>query len=289
MTKPEASLVWATDIHLDAADPDRAMAFFDAVKASGGDCLLLGGDMSNAVSLTEDLTLLADVVNQPVYFVLGNHDYYGGSIKGIRKLAEGLKSAGLFWLPACGCVELAEGVGLVGNGGWGDARNGNHEKSSVMLMDYFVISDLQEVYDTENDDMTLRPQQALKGKLRALGRESAEDLRPHLLEAAIRFRQVIILTHVPPFPEAAWHEGAPSVADWLPGFSCRAMGEELYRVAGEHPDVAFTVLCGHTHGDGLARIRPNLVVHTQGAEYGYPDFWMISADGDSVNVKKATK
>ena len=45
------------------------MAFFDAVKTSGGNCLLLGGDLSNGVSLVDDLTLLADVVNQPVYVV----------------------------------------------------------------------------------------------------------------------------------------------------------------------------------------------------------------------------
>ena len=287
MSHPAVRLVWATDIHLDCTDPDRAMAFFEAVNAAGGDFLLLGGDMSNAGSLSEDLTLLAEMLNQPGYFVLGNHDYYGSSIEGTRRLADGLKSAGLHWLPACGGIELAEEVGLVGNGGWGDIRNGNRENSKVMLMDYFVISELKEVYDTENDDMTLRPQHALKEKLRALGREAAECLRPQLLEAAARFQQVIVLTHVPPFPEAAWHQGAQSSSDWLPGFSCRALGEELYRVAGEYPDTEFTVLCGHTHGEGVARIRPNLVVHTQGAEYGFPNFRMVTADRKSVNVEVA--
>lgn len=287
MSHSAVRLVWATDIHLDHADPDRAMAFVDAVKASGGDFLLLGGDMSNAGSFSEDLTLMADMLNQPGYFVLGNHDFYGGSIEGTRLLAENLKSVGLFWLPASGPMELAAGVGLVGHGGWGDVRNGNRENSKVMLLDYFVISDLKEVYDTANDDMTLRPQHALKEKLRSLGREAAECLRPQLSEAVARFRQVIVLTHVPPFPEAAWHQGAPSSYDWLPGFSCRALGEELYRVAGENPNTEFAVLCGHTHGEGVARIRPNLVVHTQGAEYGDPDFRIVTADRESVNVEAA--
>ena len=31
-----------------------------------------------------------------------------------------------------------------------------------------------------------------------------------------------------------------------------------------------TVLCGHTHGRGHARILPNLEVRTGGAKYGNP-------------------
>jgi predicted phosphohydrolase len=279
---PAVRLVWATDIHLDHVDPDQAMGFLDAIKSKKGDGLLLGGDMSSAGNLAEDLTLIADTVDQPVYFVLGNHDFYGGSIAGTRRVTGNLASSGLNWLPSCGCLEIAPGVGLVGIGGWGDARNGNHENSAVMLTDYFVIAELKAVYDTESGEMTLRSQPALKEKLRALGRESAATLRPQLTEAAARFNQVIVLTHVPPFPEAAWHEGAPSADDWLPGFSCRAMGEELFRIAEEYPDSEFTVLCGHTHGDGVARILPNLVVHTQGAEYGQPGFKMVVVRPESV-------
>jgi predicted phosphohydrolase len=282
MSAATVRLAWATDIHLDHADPDRIMAFFQALNECSCDRVLLGGDLTNARSLAVDLATMSEVVTAPIHFVLGNHDYYGGSISRVREVARGLGSSGLHWLPAEGCVELAPGVGLVGIGGWGDARNGNHESSPVMLTDYFVISDLVEVYDTENGDMTFASQPALKERLRALGRDAAAALRPHLHEAAGRFTQVVVLTHVPPFPEAAWHEGAHSSDDWLPGFSCGALGDELLVAANKHPDTVFTVLCGHTHGEGSAEVRPNLVVHTQGAEYGAPGFRIISAGKNGV-------
>lgn len=284
MSPSSVTLAWATDIHLDHADPDRVLAFFQALNDSGSDRVLLGGDMTNARSLAEDLNMMAEVVTAPISFVLGNHDYYGGSIARVKETAAGLKQQGLGWLPQEGCVELAPGVGLVGVGGWGDASNGNHENSPVMLTDYFVIEDLAAVYDRERDDMSLASQPALKEFLRTLGRADAAALRPRLGEAAADFDQVIVLTHVPPFPEAAWHEGAPSQADWLPGFSCRALGEELGAVARKHPDTRFTVLCGHTHGEGTAEIMPNLTVHTQAAEYGAPSYRLVTAGREGVVI-----
>jgi 3',5'-cyclic-AMP phosphodiesterase len=79
-----------------------------------------------------------------------------------------------------------------------------------------------------------------------------------------------VATHVPPFREACWHEGKLSNADWLPHFSCKAVGEALRRAAKAHPDRKIRVLCGHTHGAGTAEILPNLKVFTGGAEYGEP-------------------
>ena len=89
-----------------------------------------------------------------------------------------------------------------------------------------------------------------------------------LLEAASRCRQVIVLTHVPPFPEAVRRENHADTAALLPGYCCGAVGELLRRVAADHPDTAFTVLSGHTHGEARATILPNLVVHTGAASYG---------------------
>lgn len=284
MTSPSVKLAWATDIHLDHSDPDRTMEFLHAIKASPCDGVLLSGDMSNAVRFEDDLTMIADALDKPVYFVLGNHDYYGGSIAEVRRIARNITSSRMNWVAGGGCIEIAPGVGLVGNGGWGDAQFGNCENTPVMLTDYFVIAELKDVYDRENDDMSLRPQPALKEKLRALGREAAEDLRPQLMEAADRFSQVIVLTHVPPFKEAAWHEGGHSSDDWLPGFSCKAVGEELVKVAEAHAGTTFTVLCGHTHGGGFARVLPNLVVHTQAAEYGSPGFLVVKVGSEGIRV-----
>ena len=52
--------------------------------------------------------------------------------------------------------------------------------------------------------------------------------------------------------------------------ACRAVGDCLTAIMQERPDQCLTVLCGHTHSAGSARISANLVVHTGGAEYGEP-------------------
>ena len=82
--------------------------------------------------------------------------------------------------------------------------------------------------------------------------------------------RVVVVTHVPPFRAAAWHQGRPSHDDWLPWFSCRAVGEVLLRCARRNPTVEFLVLCGHTHGSGVYSPAENVTVHTAEAEYGAP-------------------
>jgi Icc-related predicted phosphoesterase len=81
---------------------------------------------------------------------------------------------------------------------------------------------------------------------------------------------VIVLTHVPPYREAAWHEGRHSDDDWAPWFTCRAVGEAIDTCARQHPAVNFLVLCGHTHGAGTYAPQGNVVVHSAAADYGAP-------------------
>jgi len=83
-------------------------------------------------------------------------------------------------------------------------------------------------------------------------------------------RHVVVVTHVPPFREAAWHEGRPSNDDWVPWFACKATGEAIVACARDCPRTEFIVLCGHTHGAGIHSPAANVMVHTAVAEYGAP-------------------
>ena len=85
-----------------------------------------------------------------------------------------------------------------------------------------------------------------------------------------RFEQVLVLTHVPPFREACWHEGQISNDAFLPYFACRATGEAILDAASARPDRQVTVLCGHTHSGGECQPLPNLRVVTGAAEYTKP-------------------
>jgi len=208
--KRSTVLAWATDIHLDHASPEEAVRFFDWVRSSGAEALLLGGDITNAVALDEILLEIAEMAGMPVHFVLGNHDYYGDSIAAVRRRMADLHHPELIWLPAAGPRTLAPGVTLVGNGGWGDARLGTFVGSPVFLTDYHAIAELKEAFDPSDFNGTFPVNSDLQAELRRQGQMCADTLEPHLVEAAKMSPQVIVLTHVPPYREATWHEGRHS-------------------------------------------------------------------------------
>jgi len=254
-------IAWLTDIHLDFLSPQRVKEFCRGIVEHNPEAVLIGGDIGDASTIGVYLRIIEDELCRPIYFVLGNHDYYYGSITGVRTAIKELcdRSDWLHWLPAGGVVELTEETGLIGIDSWADGRLGNYRDSMVLLNDYFLIKEL-----------TGLDQDARRVKLNELGDCAAAELKGVLPKSLDRFRYVILLTHVPPFKEACWHEGSISSDHWLPHFGCKAVGKVLIELMRSYPDCDMTVLCGHTHGAGSAQILPNLNVKTSGAEYGSP-------------------
>jgi hypothetical protein len=181
----------------------------------------------------------------------------------------------LFWLPHVGHIALTRNTALVGHGGWGDARLGVFSPTEILLNDYLLIADLLESAGGPSPSSFMRNIGGLEKKLQLLGDEAADTLRPALTEATERFPEVIVLTHVSPFRESCWYDGKISNAKWLPGFTCKAMGDLLAESARVRPSCQITVLCGHTHGGGESRVLSNLYVKTGSAQYGRPDFRII--------------
>lgn len=250
-----AKLAWATDVHLNFLDDEAVQLFCSHIRAAKPDAVLLTGDISEAPHLRRHLAAVAVGVAVPLYFVLGNHDYYKGSVDDVR--ARVTSGAGTY-LPASDVVRLGDHA-LTGCDGWGDARLGDPEGTRLMLNDFIHIEELAGKLGIE-----------LRTALRALGDHEAGIAEARLTEAVALCENIVFATHVPPFRGACWHDGAVSNDDWLPYFSCKAVGEVLRRVAQAHPEHDFTVLCGHTHSPGEVHILDNLVVRTGGAVYGEP-------------------
>jgi 3',5'-cyclic AMP phosphodiesterase CpdA len=253
-------LAWATDIHLNFVHGD-VRSFREQVVAAAPDGLVITGDISEAETLVRDLAALDRVLWLPAWIVLGNHDFYGSSIRAVRAAVANFcrRSKRLRYLPAEGVVRLAADTALVGHDGWADGRFGDFEHSQVVLNDYLVIEDLA----------GLDPQTRLE-RLHKLGDEAAAYFRRLLPQALDRHQNVVVAIHVPPFREACWHEGKVSDDDHLPHFGCAAAGEALVQIMRSRPEQRMLVLCGHTHSRGVARILPNLLVKTGGATYGQP-------------------
>ena len=255
-------IAWMTDLHLDFVEDSKQIErFCQSIVEANPDVVLIGGDIAIAATVEASLLMLAKYLRRPIYFVLGNHDFYKGSIAGVRaKIAQLTQQASLLHrLSNSGVIELTPSTGLIGHDGWADGRLGNRIRSQVILNDYFLIQEFA----------GLAPLRRF-AKLNDLGDEAARYLKRQLLSAVTRFPNLILLTHVPPFKEACWFEGQISDDDFLPHFTCSAVGDVLITVMRAHPECRLTVLCGHTHGEGEATILPNLSVETGSAEYGNP-------------------
>jgi predicted phosphohydrolase len=259
-------LAWLTDIHLNFLSPVQVNRFFALLQESDADAFLITGDIGEAPQVSFYLKRMETKLRRPIYFVLGNHDFYGGSIAGVRNQVS--KQAGesrlLTWLNDAGVVRLSDTLGLIGHDGWADGRCGDYASSPVEMTDYYVIEDF---------DRLDRAQRL--AKLHQLGDETAAHLRRWLPRALETYPQVICAIHVPPFKAACWHQGQTSNEEFLPHFCCQAAGETLTEIMEAHPERQLTVLCGHTHGEGTAQILPNLQVITGGAEYGTPRIQQI--------------
>jgi 3',5'-cyclic AMP phosphodiesterase CpdA len=256
------NLAWVTDIHLNFLDAAGTAAFCERIAATGADGVIVSGDISEAHELAGHLEQLAAHLARPVYFVIGNHDVYRGSIAGTKATATRVAASSpwLRYLPASGVIAIDGETGLVGVDGWADTRLGDWAGSRVRLNDYLLIEELRG-----------HTQAHLETVLQAISDAETALARTLVRDALDRFERVVFVTHVPPFEGAAWHEGQISDASWLPHFSSRSMGDMLLEEIAGRPDRELLVLCGHTHGAGVYRPRSNLEVRTGGADYGAPE------------------
>jgi predicted phosphohydrolase len=252
---------WLTDIHLNFLRPLALQAFYDRVREEQPQVLLVTGDIGEAPSVQKFVSELGAIA--PIYFVLGNHDYYRSSIAAVRGAMERLADDNATWLPAHAPMRLSSRTVMLGIDGWGDARCGDLE-STVHLSDWQLIDDFRKTKDRE----------ARVALLQRLGANEARALRGRLAEVPPT-EQLVVLTHVPPFPEACVYADAPSSEAWQPWFTCIATGEALADYAREHPEQHVLVLCGHSHGIGTFSPASNLEVRTGGwpantDDYGNP-------------------
>ncbi|MCA9470501.1 MAG: metallophosphoesterase family protein [Nitrospirales bacterium] len=254
-------IVWATDIHLNFLNKPGREQFLRSIVQHDPDAVFITGDIAEAPTLHFHLQEMQEAIQKPIYFVLGNHDYYYGSIQDVRSAMRHLSESrqGLTYLDGSQVIQLTKNTGLVGQDGWGDGRLGNAEQTPVRLNDFRLIEELK----------ILEYGQLLE-RLGKLGDESAASIRETLSEALGLYEHVVFLTHVPPFKEACWYQGQVGNDDWLPFFTCKAVGDVLSELMKERVDRQLTVLCGHTHHEGIAQILPNLRVCTGSADYGAP-------------------
>lgn len=265
---------WTTDIHLNFLEIPGITAVMQRWSQFYFDYLLISGDIAQGNNILRHLSYIRDGIDKPVFFVLGNHDYYRDYFKNVNKeVGEWCTRQNNMHILGNGeVIPLTENTCLIGAGGWADGRLGDFVRSTVFLNDYNLIDDF--ISAGRKDRLKL---------LNELGDHFAAYFKKILPTALEKFREVILLTHVPPFKEAALYNGKTCDDDYLPHFSCKAVGEVLLEIMDDNPDKNLIVLCGHTHGGNShdnhpelkkytgVNISKNIFVKTGTAKYGSPE------------------
>ncbi len=250
------TIIWLSDIHLNFLNAEQRLKFYAAIPKC--DHIVISGDIAESHNV---LTFIADMemaTGVPVHFVLGNHDFYGSSIKDVRAAAKKLN-----WIPRNMGTPLSDDTILVGVDGWGDCRNGDYEHSRLTMSDWLYISELNTAY--------LKGSVKLKAALQKIADGDARKLAKRVTTAlASGFKRIIIVSHVPPYAESCLYAGRKSTPDGLCFFSSQILGTTIGPIAKANPDIDFLWLCGHTHSKVKLNVLKNLIIQVAGSDYYYP-------------------
>ena len=231
---------------------------------------MITGDIAEATNVCGILNEFTAHTNKHIYFVLGNHDYYFGSVASVRKEINTLCAHNnkLTWLGKPESINMNQYTVLLGHDGWADARYGNFDHSFVTLNDSRLIAELFQAF--------LFNKSALKKEMQKLADADAAVLEETLTNATnADTKKIIIATHVPPFSECCLHKGKQSDKNWLPYFASKIMGDVVLRFAKKHPEIDILVLCGHTHSKSSVIPLNNLKIKSGEAQYHQPELQEI--------------
>jgi len=257
-------LIWLTDIHLNFLDSDDRHTFYKSLPECDG--ILISGDIAESHNVYDILNEMQKEIRKPIYFVLGNHDFYGGSIESVKTKYLLCGNPELFYLEYNTPV-FQNSFGLVGCDGFADARIGDFENTRIQLNDHYYIEEFNEarILGKKNLFEVMREWADIDA---AALRSSIEILIN--AKNVTKIKIIIVLTHVPPFKESAYYQRRISDGDFLPFYTSKATGDVLLEQAKANPDIKFIVLCGHTHSRACYQPLDNLTVHTGEAVYNHP-------------------
>ena len=255
MTK---KFVWLSDTHLSMSIlPAMKRRFIDRITSIDADGLVITGDISNGLWLESDLRYLAVHHPKPIYFVLGNHDYYwrhmGSVHEDVRRLCKEFPN--LVWLTESDPVMLDEDVALVGHEGWFDANCGDRDATAwavdrLLNLDFWRMRDhVDQVYEWRN-----------------MAKTSALAIEEKIEKIRERASMVYVATHFPPWKEASRADGKIFESLWHAYNTNVTLGESLLKIA-QKSKLQINVLAGHTHLSCNLAVRKNLNCRVAPASY----------------------
>lgn len=201
-----------------------------------------------------------------MYFVLGNHDFYGSCFSAVEQAVATVcqEQRNLRHLGQGEIIGLGNSVALVGHRGWADGRAGCGNRSKLRNPDCDGIFDLHGW-----------SKEAVFSKMQVLGRASGRYFRDVLPYALTCYSHVLVATHFPPFTGAVFFNGKPCGGHHLPHYANLSAGCAIGGISKCFPKRRVTVLCGHTHSAADEVVSEQIRVLAGEAKPGRPEMQKV--------------
>lgn len=256
-------IIITADLHYRPSQREAYLAFARWVAAQQPDCFIVAGDTGHPLRLFQRALQLFDELTCPKLLLAGNHDVYRGEHDS-RNLWETLlpqaaRAAGFVWLEDT--VMRLGGVGIAGTMGWYDysSRSGHlpYDVAELRLLKVVVNHDADFI-DWPWSDVAMA---------RFLTRRFAARLAS--LAADPEVGQILVVTHVPIFPECVPEYPSSEIWSLLRAYMGNFTVGDLVRAT---PKVTH-VVSGHIHRRGrwtLAGRSGPIDVQLIGSQAGAP-------------------
>ena len=243
--------LWITDPHLNFLTRQQLIDFFSKIQSQDPTGIFLTGDISVGTQIENHLRLASQFISCPIYFVLGNHDFYRSNFESVKKSMIKLSEScdNLLYLNFCEPLKISEDVCVIGHDGWYDSRWREPYTSVVFAWDYFFIEDFKSSALSNKDRLVLMRQKA---------DQAADQLGIKLKEALKKYSTVYLLTHFPPWPEKDTSWGGLVEKFWAPYNSSKIVADTLDTIMKEHSNQQLIILAGHTHNKRIEQITFNI-------------------------------
>jgi len=253
--------LWFTDTHLDNSFLLQKYFFFKEIKKENPKGIFLTGDISTGKKVVKDLESLAKHIDCPIYFILGNHDYYHSSFcqkhNEIKALCR--KYTNLHWLTQHNCFPLTEESCVLGTEGWYDCHFGEPEFTRFTF-DWFMIDELYSL-PTHQDRIEY---------FKYLAEESCQIIERQLTFALENYKTIYLLTHFPPWAEATRDIGTLLEPFWLPYNVNYRLGKKIEQLMSGRKKKKLICLAGHTHTSNMVHVSRNIECIVHEASYTRP-------------------
>lgn len=251
------------DLHYRPSQRLTYEAFAHWVQAQQPDCLVIAGDTGHPLRLFQRALQLFDGLTCQKLLLAGNHDLYRGEHDSRSlwetELPAAARAAGFVWLEDAE-VTLG-GLGIVGTLAWYDysarAEHLPHDDAALRLLKRAVNHDADYI-DWPWSDVAFA---------RFLLRRFTARLERLAADPSVS--QILVVTHVPLFPEAVPDYPASEVWSLLRAYMGNFTVGRAVRAA---PKVTH-VVSGHIHRRGrwtVAGVHGPIEVHLVGSQAGSP-------------------